>query len=89
MLYRLRFFASARRYIRALPDNLRRDVSAAILDLQEDPRPPAHKSLTRELQGRYRIAVNGLRIIYMVNDDDKVVTIVAVRPRGAETYLNL
>ena len=44
---------------------------------------------TRELQGRYRMAVNGLRIIYRVHDDDRVVTIVAVRLRGAETYLNL
>jgi len=59
-------------------------IAGAILRLEDDPRPPGCRKL-RELEG-WRIRVGNWRIIYHVNDDERLVTIVAVRRRREDTY---
>jgi mRNA interferase RelE/StbE len=59
-------------------------LAAAILRLEDDPRPPG----CRKLRGRegWRIRVGRWRVIYHINDQERLVTIVDVKPRREDTY---
>jgi mRNA interferase RelE/StbE len=59
-------------------------VEEAILKLEDDPRPRGCRKL-HSLDG-WRIRVGNWRVIYHVNDGERVVTIVAVRRRREDTY---
>jgi mRNA interferase RelE/StbE len=59
-------------------------ITRAILTLEDDPRPPGCRKL-RGLEG-WRIRVGNWRVIYHINDEDNLVTIVAVRRRREDTY---
>ena len=71
-----------------LPDHLRADIVQSMLDLRDEPRP-ANSELQRELQGCYRLRIDGWRVFYKIDDVAKVVTILEVRPRNRDTYLNI
>lgn len=91
MQYRLKITRSAYRAIRQAPSRLRNEVMEIIRDLRDNPRPEDSKGLQpgRELHGLRAIRVDGWRIVYQVKDDDLIVTILAFKKRGADTYLNL
>ena len=59
-------------------------VREAILRLEDDPRPPGCLKL-RGFDG-WRIRVGDWRVIYHINDGERLVTIVAVRHRREDTY---
>ena len=59
-------------------------VAGAILKLEDDPRPPGCRKL-RGLEG-WRIRVGNWRVIYTIDDAERLVTIVAVRRRREDTY---
>jgi mRNA interferase RelE/StbE len=59
-------------------------IARAILKLEDDPRPPGCRKL-RGLEG-WRIRVGNWRVIYHINDQECLVTIVAVRRRHEDTY---
>ena len=59
-------------------------ITQAVLGLEDDPRPPGCQKL-RGLEG-WRIRVGNWRIIYHINDQQQVVTIVEIRRRGEQTY---
>jgi mRNA interferase RelE/StbE len=59
-------------------------ISKAILGLEDDPRPPRCRKL-RGVQG-WRIRVGTWRVIYHINDRERVVTIVEIRRRREDTY---
>ena len=59
-------------------------VAEAILKLEDDPRPPGCRKL-RGLEG-WRIRVGNWRVIYTIDDAERLVTIVAVRRRREEPY---
>lgn len=87
--YRLDISDKAKQQLKlVLPDRLRAEMVQAILDLRDDPRPP-NSELQRELQGRYRLKIEGWRVFYKIDDNDHVVTILEVRPRHRNTYLNV
>lgn len=87
--YRLDIRDIARRQLKAvLPDRLRQEMVQAMLDLCDDPRP-VNSELQRELQDRYRLKIDGWRLFYKINDQDQVVTVLEVRPRNRNTYLNV
>ena len=89
MRYRLRILGDAKRSLTRMSPRLAQQAGEIILDLAEDPYPSDSEPLGRELEGRYRIRVNGWRIIYLVNETDRIVTILTVRQRDERTYLNL
>ena len=91
MLYRLRLTPRAQRSFRILPEGLRSEVAEILTDLREDPTLAGSKSGKpgRELANRRIIRVDGLRIVYQVNEEDQNVVILAIRPRSPDTYLNL
>jgi mRNA interferase RelE/StbE len=65
----------------ALPSDVLPRVDAAILALAETPRPTGTKKL-RGGSGLYRIRVGDYRIVYDVNDRERVVSIATVGHRS-------
>ncbi len=59
-------------------------IAHAILGLEDDPRPPGSRKL-RGLEG-WRLRVGDWRVIYHINDQELIVTIVEVRRRREDTY---
>ncbi len=91
MQYRLKLTPKAQQSLRMLPERLRSEVSEILIDLREDPKPVDGKRgrSGRELDQKWIIRVNGLRIVYQVNEADRIVVVLAVCPRSSNTYLNL
>ena len=79
MPYRLRLIGRARKEIRRLPSELTARICDAIDDLANDPRPPACVKL-RGGAG-WRIRVGDYRVIYDVDDDAQIVTVLRVGHR--------
>lgn len=89
MLWQVRIGSAERRILARLPRRIRAEVAEVLLDLKEDPRPAYSEPLQRELAGLRKIKVDGWRVIYTVNDEDRIVIVVGIRPRGPNTYLDL
>ena len=58
-------------------------IANAILQLEDNPRPPGCRKL-RGLEG-WRIRVGHWRVIYYIDDGEKLVTVVSVRRRREDT----
>jgi mRNA interferase RelE/StbE len=71
----------AQKEIRALEESARRRVLAELRVLAAEPRPPGCRKLVGA-RDRWRVRVGDYRIIYTVEDADRVVRIVAVRHRS-------
>jgi len=91
MRYTLRVHSKADRTLDQLRGRLAIEIAETLLDLRLEPRPEYSKPLkhSRELRGKRTIRVNGWRIIYQVNDQDRIVYVLDIGPRDANTYLNL
>lgn len=79
MTYRLEVKESAEKQLRRLPDNVLATVTRRLLGLQDEPRPRGVKKLVGGLG--WRIRVGNYRVVYGIDDERCVVTIVAVKPR--------
>jgi mRNA interferase RelE/StbE len=86
-VYRVRT-ASRRveREIAGLPQGVRDRVVQAIRKLAHDPRPPGTRKMVGEMRGAWRIRVGDYRVIYDVDDDERLVIILAALHRR-EVYL--
>lgn len=73
---------------RVMPDYIREEVIDGLLALQDDPYLDG-SDLQDSLSYRRRIRVGGWRVIYKVSEADAKVTILAIRPRNRNTYLNV
>lgn len=65
----------------ALPRDMLLRVDARILALADDPRPPGSLKLTN-MGGLHRVRVGDWRILYRIDDDDRVVEVARVLHRG-------
>ena len=79
MTYEVRIGRSAEKEIDGLPSIVHARITRRVLSLEENPRPIG----TKKLSGRdeYRLKAGDYRILYTVNDNEKVVKIFAVRHR--------
>lgn len=82
-MYRLELSRQASRQILKMPSDIRERIHQAIALLGENPRHPGSKKLT-DLEG-YRVRVGDYRILYVINDNDKIVVVYRVAIRG-EVY---
>ena len=87
--YRLEVSNRVQKRLRMLPSRLTKEVSEVIADLAVDPYLADSDELGRELQNRRRIRVEGWRIVYGIDTTNRVVKVLALRPRDENTYLNL
>ena len=75
--YRVEFTTAAAKELRKLDGGIRRRILAGIAKLQNDPRPPGCKKLVGESDA-WRIRIGDYRVLYDVEDDVLVVTVVRV-----------
>lgn len=62
-------------------------VSQAISTLEKNPRPPRVKKLADS--GLWRVRVGKHRIVYAIDDEARLVTIVRIARRKEDTYKRL
>ncbi len=87
--YQLDIPAPVQRQLRrVMPDYIREEVIEVVLALQYEPYPDG-SDLQDNLSHRRRIRVGGWRVIYKVDESDAKVTILAIRPRNRNTYINV
>ena len=77
--YELRFKNSVIKDLRALPRSDVAKVLERIDALRDDPRPPGSEKLST--QERYRVRQGSYRILYEIEDQQVVVTVVKVGHR--------
>jgi mRNA interferase RelE/StbE len=78
--YSLRFKASVEKDLRRIPFAARTRCLARIDQLADDPRPRNVVCLTGA-ERTFRLRVSTYRIVYQVDDTERVVTIVYIRHR--------
>jgi mRNA interferase RelE/StbE len=77
--YEVRIVPAAEREIDKLPASVHTRISRRILSLEGSPRPRG----TRKLSGReeYRLRVGDYRVLYTIDDSNRVVIVFAVGHR--------
>jgi len=79
-VYKLTFKKSARKELDDIPDPEFLKIDEAILSLKVQPRPyPQSKKLKGE--DKYRLRIGDYRVVYTINEKQKVITIYRVRHR--------
>lgn len=84
MSYRIEFLRDAKKALAHIGRSDRKlfgQLRDAIEGLADNPRPDGCKSLTA--RGGYRIRVREYRVIYDIDDDSILVTVVRIGPRGS------
>jgi len=85
--YELRFTHSAAAYLSRLDRRTQERMAQALRRIAESPHGHGTKPLTNA--GRFRAArVGSWRIVYLVDEDEKVVRVETIGPRG-QVYRNL
>ncbi|MCB1227916.1 MAG: type II toxin-antitoxin system RelE/ParE family toxin [Verrucomicrobiales bacterium] len=77
--YKIEFRKSVTKELRILPQQDQIRILQKIAELADDPRPPGCKKLSG--QERYRLRQGDYRILYEIQDDRLIITIVRVRHR--------
>lgn len=79
-MYRLAIKQSARKELDSLPEQIFLKIDKAILILKENPFPfPQAKKLKGE--DKCRLRVGDYRIVYSIDEEQKIITIFRVRHR--------
>ena len=81
--YEVRLSSHAERDLDDLPLNDFRRVDARIQSLADNPRPPGVAKLWND---SYRVRIGSWRIIYIVDDTNRIVVVDTVRRREKDTY---
>jgi len=77
--YEIRIIHPAEKELDRLPNTIQKRIIKRILSLENNPHPRgAHKLSGRE---EYRLRVGGYRILYTIDDSERMVTIMAVGHR--------
>jgi len=78
--YQVDIAPAAQREFKRLPPEVVRKVDAAILELEQTPRPHGCTKLEGS-ENEYRVRVGDYRILYVIDDKARLVTIARVRHR--------
>ena len=79
-MYKIQLTAKAKRELKTLSKQDKLRVGEIIEELKEDPF--MGKPLSRELIRKFSYRVGAYRVIYLVNREDKVVSILSAGHRG-------
>ena len=80
MSYQVLLRPGAERQRRKLDDKTRRRINHALLPLEETPRPPGVVKL-RNAENEWRIRVGDYRVIYEIDEDERLVVILRIKHR--------
>ncbi len=82
-MFRLEFYKQAARYYNKLDVKTQRRINTAIDEIIKNPFEGPHiKKLKGRLEGKYRYDIGSLRVIYYVDEDNKIIYVEAIGPRG-------
>ena len=87
MSYKVELRRAAQKELDALLEQDYEAVAKVISSLERESRPPRVKKLTES--GLWRIRVRQYRIVYAINDEARLVTLVRVARRREDTYKRL
>ena len=87
MAYEVEIHPAAQKQMLSLPKEAQVKVARSIDHLGNTPRPPRVKKLADS--GLWRIRVGQHRIVYAIDDEPQLVTIVRVARRKEHTYKGL
>ncbi|MFH1743411.1 MAG: type II toxin-antitoxin system RelE/ParE family toxin [bacterium] len=82
--YTVELSSRAKRELLKLPRDIRKRVTARLINLEENPRPVGIVKL-KGYEGQYRLRVGDYRVQYVIQDTSLIVTIVKVSHRS-ESY---
>ncbi len=97
VLYRVEVISAARQEIRALPGNMRPRILGLLKALSSQPRPDSSKQMDTLKLGvelpssieLYRIRIESWRVVYVVEEELQLLTVLTVRKRPPYQYDNL
>jgi len=75
VIYQIEFTKGALKQLKKLPTDMKERIDSKILELADEPRPSGVKKLEGN-DSLYRIRVNDYRVIYQIQDDVLLVTVV-------------
>ena len=87
MSYEVKLRRAAQKELDALSGRDYETVAKAISTLEQNPRPLKVKKLAES--GLWRFRAGHYRIVYAIEDEDRLVTIVRVARRKEDTYKRL
>ncbi len=87
MGYTVRLRPSAQKELDIIPEQDYRRISKIISALEQNPRPPKVKKLAGS--DLWRPRMGNYRVVYVINDAEKVIIIVRVARRQEDTYKGL
>ncbi len=88
MTYEIEWTAPALRELRKLDKPLARRILTAVTKLGSNPRPPGVRALTGQPPGTMRLRVGRYRVVYVIQENLILVTVVRVAHRR-EVHRNL
>lgn len=89
MQYRLRIEREAERQIERLSGHMRQRVKRTIAALAANPRPATAKPMEPPHTDKWRLRLENYRIIYTIEDEVVLVTVIRVGKRTQSTYEDL
>lgn len=87
MSYQIRLRRAVQKQLDKLAEHDYEVVAEAISALEQEPRPPRVKKLVES--GLWRMRVGAYRVIYAIDDRERLVIVVRVARRSEYTYRGL
>ena len=87
MGYQVLLRRAAQRQLDRIPKGDYTAVARVIMVLGEEPRPRGVKKLSES--GLWRVRVGRYRVVYSINDEEKLIILVRVARRAEDTYRGL
>ena len=82
-MFKAKLYKQVAKYYNKLDAKGQRRVNTAIEEIVKKPFGGPHiKKLKGRLEGKYRYDIGGLRIIYFIDIDGKIIYVEAIGPRG-------
>ena len=78
--YKLRWKRSAQKELRNIPQTYIPQILATVEELMQNPYPPSIRKLSAT-EHAYRLRVGPYRILYNVNNSERIIEVVRVRHR--------
>jgi mRNA interferase RelE/StbE len=82
MPYEVPLTKTAKKIYLNLPSKLRAGLEKCFANLEINPKSTPNIKKIKGFQVDYRYQVGGWRILYEVNEDQKLVTVYEIKPRG-------
>ena len=85
MNWTVKFSSQAEKYYSSLPSNVRKKLKRKLKEIEDQKFPlfyPGVKPLIGKLKGFYRLKIRKLRIIFYLIEEERIIAVVNIYPRG-------